>query len=210
MKKVYYIVRPGVQGISPYAILVKSGNTVTKMTANPHFVNVVPVLAGVTIANDNLEAAIAAFGLNPGPRERSERAQAFDVVKGMYLDLCAFVQAASNGSLPIIQSAGLEVKKSSTPVGQLPPPAYLVARNTIFPGRIDLRWGGVAGRSGYNVEICSGDPLVPENWSHLVFTTRNRFSVADLSSDKTYYFRVNAVGAAGASGMSDLAWAKAA
>lgn len=210
MKKVYYIVRPGVQGISPYAILVKSRNTVTAMTGNPNFANVVPVLADVTTANDNLAAAIAAFVQNPGPRERSERAQAFDVVKGMYLDLCAFVQAASNGSLAIIQSAGLEVKKSSTPVGELPAPAGLKARSTVFPGRIDIRWGGVAGRSGYNVFICTGDPDVPANWSHLVFTTRNHFSATDLTTGKMYYFRVNAIGAAGASGMSDLAWTKAA
>ena len=157
-----------------------------------------------------LEAAIAAFVDNPGPRERSERSQAFDVVKGMYLDLCAFVQAASNGALAIIESAGCEVKKSNTPVGQLPAPLRVLAFSTAYPGRIDIRWGGVAGRSGYNVFICEGDPNVEANWSQLVFTTRNHFSAMSLKSDKVYYFRVNAIGAAGASPMSDLAFAKAA
>jgi hypothetical protein len=210
MKKVYYIIRPGVDRITPYVLLVKVRNTVTKMTGNPSFATPVPALPGVTTACDTLEAAIAAFQENPGPRERSERTQAFDVVKGMYLDLCGYVQAASNGSLPIIESAGMEVKKSNTPFGQLPAPLRVRAKATVYPGVLEVLWGGVAGRSGYNLFICSGDPSVEANWSQLVFTTRNRFTVEGLSSFRTYYFRVNAVGAAGASGMSDLAWATAA
>ncbi len=210
MKRVYYVVRPGVDRVTPYAILVKTRNTATAMSGNPTFPNPVPALPGVITACNDLEAAIAAYDLNPGPRERSERAQAFDVVKGMYLDLCAYVQAVSNGALSIIESAGCEVKRSSTPVGQLPPPAHLLSHTTVFPGRIDIRWGGVSGRSGYNVFICTSDPEVPANWSHLVFTTRNHYSATGLNTDKVYYFRVNAIGAAGASGMSDLAFAKAA
>lgn len=210
MKKVYYIVRPGVERVTPYAILVKARNTATAITGNIHFTNPVPTPAAVNTACDTLEAAIAAYQENPGPRERSERQQAFDVVKGMFLDVCGYVQAASNGSLPIIQSAALEVKKESQPIGQLPAPASLLAAATGFPGNIKLRWGGVTGRSGYNVFICSGDPDVPANWSHLVFTTRNRFSVEGLSPNKIYYFKVNAVGAAGPSLLSDLASAKAA
>ena len=210
MKKVYYVVRPGVDRITPYAILVKTRNAATKMAGNPHFVNPVPALATVTLACDNLEAAIAAFVLNPGPRERSERSQAFDVVKGIYLDLCGYVQAASNGSLAIIESAGMEVRKTSAPVGQLPAPVRLLASATEYPGRIDIRWGGVKGRSGYYVFICNGDPNVEANWSQLVFTTRNRFSATGLTTDKLYYFRVNAIGPIGVSPMSDVTFAKAA
>ena len=210
MKKVYYIIKPGVDRITPYALLVKSRNAVTEMTGKPEFANAVPKLVDVTTANDTLAAAIAAFGLNPGPRERSERQQAFDVVKGLYLDLCGFVQAASNGALAIIQSAGMEVRKSNSPVGQLPAPVRLLAFSTNYPGRIDIRWGGVKGRSGYNLFICSGDPNVEANWQQLVFTTRNRYTALDLTSDKLYYFRVNAIGAAGASPMSDVTFAKAA
>ena len=210
MKKVYYVVRPGVDRITPYAILVKTRNAATKMAGNPHFVNPVPALATVSLACDTLEAAIAAFVLNPGPRERSERFQAFELVKGIYLDLCGYVQAASNGSLSIIESAGMEVRKTSAPVGQLPAPVRLLASATEYPGRIDIRWGGVKGRSGYYVFICAGDPNVEANWSQLVFTTRNRFSATGLSTDKMYYFRVNAVGPIGASPMSDVTFAKAA
>lgn len=210
MKKVYYVVRPGVDRITPYAILVKTRNSATKMTGNPAFANVVPKLTDVATACDTLESAIAAFVLNPGPRERSERSQAFDLVKGIYLDLCGYVQAASNGALAVIESAGMEVRKTSAPVGQLPAPVRLLASATEYPGRIDIRWGGVKGRSGYYVFICSGDPNVEANWSQLVFTTRNRFTATGLTTDKMYYFRVNAIGPVGVSPMSDVTFAKAA
>ncbi|MEO8068219.1 MAG: hypothetical protein ABI599_11055 [Flavobacteriales bacterium] len=44
----------------------------------------------------------------------------------------------------------------------------------------------------------------------LTFTTKNRFVADGLTSDVKYYFRVNAIGAAGARPMSDVAFAKAA
>ena len=43
-----------------------------------------------------------------------------------------------------------------------------------------------------------------------MFTTRNRFSVTGLITDKMYYFRVNAIGPIGVSPMSDVTFAKAA
>ena len=210
MKKIYYYVNLGLNRIVPFILLTKMRNMVVKMTSNVNFPTPVPALGTVTTASDTLEAAIQAYELNPGPLEHSERAQAFDVLKGLAIDLGSYVQAASNGELAKIESAGCEVRKSSTPIGQLPAPPDVTARSTDYPGQIIIRFGGVKGRNSYNIFICSGDPKKEENWTPLTFTTKNRYVADGLTSDVKYYFRVNAIGAAGASPMSDQAYAKAA
>lgn len=210
MKKIYYYVNLGLNRIIPFVLLTKMRNMVVKMTGNVNFPTPVPALAAVTAASDTLETAIQAYELNPGPLEHSERAQAFEVLKGLAIDLGSYVQAASNGELAKIESAGCEVRKSNTPLGQLPAPNNVVALSTSYPGQVVIRFGGVKGRSLYNIFICSGDPNKEENWKMLDYTQKNRYVADGLTTDVKYYFRVNAIGAAGASPMSDVAFAKAA
>ncbi|HMC97449.1 MAG TPA: fibronectin type III domain-containing protein [Flavobacteriales bacterium] len=210
MKNVYYIVKLGLDRITPSALLVKARNMVTQMTGNASFTTPVPPLATVTTAGDALEAAINAHDLNPGPSELIDRNLAFENVKGLLVDLSGYVQAASGGDLDKIKSAGCAVRKSNSPIGQLPAPRKLLAITTRYPGRIEVQWGGVRGRNTYSLEICVGDPNVEANWSLLALTSKNRYTADALESDKVYYFRVTAIGAAGASPVSDQANAKAA
>ncbi|MEZ4808580.1 MAG: fibronectin type III domain-containing protein [Flavobacteriales bacterium] len=210
MKNVYYYVKLGLDRISPSALLVKARNMVTKMTGNADFANPVPDLATVTTAGDALEAAINAHDLNPGPGEVIDRDVAFAKLKGLVSDLGAYVQAASNGDLELIKSAGCVVRRNAEPVGALPAPSDVLAQPTAYPGRVEVRWGGVRGRSMYELEFCQGDPTDERNWSRLALTTKNRYTAVGLQSDATYYFRVMAIGAAGASPVSDPARAKAA
>ena len=210
MKNIYYIVYLGLDRITPSALLVKARNMVAKMTGNPAFATPVPALATVAAASDALEAAINAHDLNPGPGELTDRNIAFQEVKALVTDLGAYVQAASNGDLEAIKSAGCGVRKSASPVGELPAPKRMAAQTTAYPGRIDVSWAGVKGRSMYELEICSGDPKVEANWTLLLLTSKNRYSATDLDSNVVYFFRVKALGTAGASPVSDVATAKAA
>ncbi len=66
------------------------------------------------------------------------------------------------------------------------------------------------GRNMYELEWCTGDPNVPDNWKVLMLTSKNRISVDKLTSNEVYFFRVKAIGTAGASPLSDSAQAKAA
>lgn len=210
MKNVYYIVKLGLDRISPSALLVKARNMVTQMTGNANFTTPVPPLATVTTAGDALEQAINAHDLNPGPGELTDRNLAFEALKGLVVDLGGYVQAASNGDLDKIKSAGCGVRKSASPIGQLPAPPDVLARTTAYPGRIEVQWGGVKGRNTYSLEICDGDPNVEANWSLLTLTSKNRHTADALESNKVYSFRVTAIGAAGASPVSDVSRAKAA
>jgi len=210
MKNVYYIINLGFSRITPAGLLVKARNMVSKLTGNVAFPTPTPSLALVTAAADTLEEAINAHDLNPGPREVTDRNLAFQEVKGLVTDLGGYVQAASNGDLDLIQSAGCGVRKSASPIGELPAPKRLVATANPHPGRIDVSWGGVRGRSMYELEICQGDPNVEDNWKFVLLTTKNRYSAMDLSSDTVYFFRVKTLGVAGISPVSEVTNAKAA
>ena len=210
MKNIYYILKLGLDRITPSALLVKARNMVAKMTGNAAFPTPMPTLATVTTAADELEAAINAHDVNPGPNEIIDRNLAFQKVRGLVTDLGGYVQAASNGDIELIKSAGCVVRKSASPIGELPAPPRMIANTTAYPGRVDVSWGGVKGRGSYELSVCEGDPKVESNWSLLLVTGKNRYSVTDLKSDTVYYFRVKAIGAAGASPASDIATAKAA
>jgi len=210
MAKSYYIIKLGLDRISPAGLLVKVRNLVKNLTGNLAFPTPTPALATVTTACDELEQAINDHVANPGPVEMLDRDLAADLVKGLYTDLGGYVQAASNGDIDIIKTSGLAVRKSGSPIGELPAPKGMVAVATPYPGRIDISWGGVRGRSMYEPQICEGDPNVEANWNVLFLTTKVRHSITDLKSDTTYHFRVRALGVLGASPMSEPAVAKAA
>lgn len=210
MAKSYYIIKLGLDRITPAGLLFKTRNLVNKLTGNAAFPSPVPPLGDVTAAADVLQTAINDHEANPGPNEVLQRNLATDVVKGLYTDLGSYVQAASNGDIELIKSAGLGVRKSASPRGELPAPKNMEAVATAYPGRIDIRYGGVRGRSMYETQICDGDPNVEENWKVLFLTTKVRHSITGLKSDTVYHFRVRALGVLGASPMSEPAVAKAA
>ena len=209
MAKSYYLITLGLDRITPSALLVKARNLVSKLTGNIAFPTPTPTLPVVTAAADVLEAAINAHDANPGPGEVVDRNIAFQAMKGIVTDLGGYVQAASNGDLALIKSAGCGVRRTGSPIGELPAPKGMLAVSTPYPGRIDISWGGVRGRSMYEPEICEGDPNVEANWRVLFLTSRNRHSITGLRSDAVYHFRVKAIGTAGASPLSEPAVAKA-
>ena len=210
MLKQYYFLKLGLNGITPSGLLVKARNLVSKLTGNAAFANPTPALATVTAAADLLQGAINAYEANPGPNEHTDRTIAFEQVRGLVTDLGGYIQAASGGDLALIKSAGCQVRKERTPKGELPAPRGISAVGTALPGRIDVSWGGVRGRLMYEPEICEGDPNVESNWRVLQLTSKNRLAVTGLKSDVLYYFRVKAIGTAGAGPVSEPAVAKAA
>lgn len=209
MRKNYFYLKLGLYRITPSGLLVKARNLVTKLTLNPAFTNPTPALADVTAAANALEAAINAYEVNPGPNELIDRSLAYDRVKALVTDLGSYIQAASNGDLELIKSAGCVVRRTSSPIGELPASKFMLAVPTAFPGRIDISWGAVYGRQVYELEFCDGDPNVQGNWQTLVLTAKNRHSATGLKSDTVYYFRVKAIGAAGIGPVSEPAVAKA-
>lgn len=211
MKKVFYFVNAGLARITSTNLVKKVRNCVTMTTGNAAFATPTPTLASMTALADTLDAANQAYEFTRSKLEKDLRDASFAELKDMLHEFSGYVQATSDGDRDVILSAGLDVRRGNAPRGPLPAPQDVRALVTPFPGRLDLRWKGVRGRSAYIVEFTKGDPKDPvEGWSQLAVTSKNRFTVTGLESNTTYAFRVAAQGAAGASPCSDVAVAKAA
>lgn len=210
MKKQVFIVKLGIDRATPTMLVDQGRNHVTMLTGNAAFPTPKPALADITTACNELDAANQAYEFNRGKLEKDSRDERYQTLKALIRELGGYVQQESQGAKDLILSAGFDVRRSATPVGPLPAPQDVRALVTPYPGRIEVRWKGVRGRSVYELAICTGNPEVPENWSLLAITSKNRYTADGLQSDKVYFFRVVAMGAAGASPVSDPAMAKAA
>jgi len=210
MKKVFYVVKLGHSRVTAVALVDKSRTNVTMMTGNAAYATPDPSLIEITTAADALDSAIQAYDFSRSRLDKEQRDTGFATLKDLRTRLGGYVQTASKGDQALITSAGFQTEKTAQPFGVLPAPQNVRALVMPFPGQLEVRFGGVKGRIAYQVFICSGDPKEEADWSLYATTGKNRLVVNKLESDKVYFFRVVAIGAAGASPVSDSATAKAA
>lgn len=210
MKKVYYVVKLGHTRVTFEALSGMTRTNVTKLTGNAAFATPIPTLAALTAAADRLDTAVDAYEFSRSRLDKQERDFAFAELKGLRQDLGGYVQTVSNGDAELITSAGFEMEAARKPLGLLEAPVDVRATVRPYPGSVEVRFKGVRGRLAYQVYICAGDPLVAADWKLHTVTGKVRLIVDELESGKTYFFRVEALGAAGVSPVSDIASAKAA
>lgn len=210
MKKVFYKIKLGHTRVTAVQLVDMSRTNVTKLTGNAAFATPVPPLADITSAADQLDTASQAYAFSRSRLDKEERDSAFTELKGLRTDLGGYVQSVANGDQALITSAGFETQRQPQPLGRLKAPANVRALALPYPGKVEVRFDGVKGRDAYSLFICAGDPSVLANWSLYTTTGKNRIVVDGLDSDHRYYFRVVALGAAGASPVSVPATAKAA
>lgn len=210
MKKSYYVVKLDHTRVGFEALVDKTRTNVSKLTGNAAFPTPIPALATVTTATDRLDAAVQAYEFSRSRLDKQERDIAYAELKGLRRDLGGYVQTVSNGDPELITSAGFEMVASPKPKGILPAPKDVLALVRAFPGSLELRFAGVRGRLAYQIHMCEGDPLDEKNWRLHATTGKNRYQFDGLESGKNYFFRVEALGAAGVSPVSDIASAKAA
>ncbi len=210
MKKVFYLVKLGHTRVTAVALVNKSRTNVTKMTGNPAFTTPNPALVEIKTAADALDLVVQSYNFSRSRQDKEQRDAAFAELKKLCSLLGSYVQNESKGEQALISSAGFETEKARQPLGVLPAPKNVRALRTPFPGQIEVRFGGVRGRIAYQLFLCEGDPKMEADWSLYATTGKNRVMVQGLESDKAYFFRAVAIGAAGESAVSDPATAKAA
>lgn len=203
-----FTVKLGLDGLSPMEVVERGRAHVTAMTGNPVYTTPTPPLVEISDACDALEAAEITVTTNGGKQDYIIRNQRLEELKELIKELAGYVQAVSQGDEEKISSAAFETRKLPEPSGVLPAPGNLRVRITTLPGELSLRWGGVADRRIYQVQINNGDPLVEENWTLLLMLSKNFHTATGLTSHKAYSFRVCAVGAEGVGPWSDIATAK--
>ncbi|MFZ1688017.1 MAG: fibronectin type III domain-containing protein [Flavobacteriales bacterium] len=214
MKKVWYIVKPGISRVTATALVEKGRNIVTMMTGNPAFLAPAPTpnptLAEFTAGLDKLDTAQRSYGFNRGKLEKEARDIAFEEMKVLFHTMGGYVQLASNGLKDIILSAGFDVTASPTPVLIPNAPQGVRAEATRARKQILVRWGASKGRRMYNVYQTVGDPTLETGWELIAVTGKTRHMATELDSFQTYSYRIIAVGTYAKSIPSDAASAIAA
>jgi len=188
----------------------KGLNHVTMLTGNANFATPTPTLAALTDACEELVVRNTEVLFNGGKVAFEAKRLAVVKLEALLKELAGYVQALSGGDKAKILSAGFDVRKRAEPIGMLPAPQDMEARISNFSGRIDLDWKRVPGTRIYQVWMTAGDPTLATGWTMVAVSTKTRTVIDNLTTGTFYTFRVNAVGAAGESPMSELATAMAA
>lgn len=208
MKQVF-IVKLGLEGLTPTALVEKGRTLVEKCTGNANLTLPANLLTDLGAACDALEQANLAVRDNGGRQDHVTRDARVVDVQDLIRELAGYVQAQCEGDKEKITSTSFAVRKQPSPVGVLDAPGNLRARRGKLAGEVHLIWDGVYARLMYRLEYTM-DPNDPGSWRTLAQTSKNRYTATGLTSDQLYYFRVQAIGAAGAGELSDSAQAKAA
>jgi len=195
--------RAGITGLSPTDKVAKALLVETKMTGNPDFATPEPTLLELKAGREALETAIteAAGGDHAKVFARQLAEAALD---DLLVRMAMYVSNKAAGDELKILSTGFELRKLPEPIGPLSAPIDLEARTGALPGSIDLRCKPVKGAYYYQVFVNATDPEVEASWTLLALTARAS-NEALLEPARHYWFRMNALGAAGASPFSDPA-----
>ena len=191
-------IKLGLNRLSVSERITLSGTIVAKMTGNPNFVTPVPALADVTAKTT---AALTAYQTAEVKRSDAKGAteDLADAAKALDLILtqtALYVENISAGNESKILSAGMSIRDTATPVGQLLPPLALSCMAGNNDGEIDLNWEPVRGANSYLIQMTT-DPNVPDSWSNKANATESYAVILGLTSGNKYWFRVAGIGAAG-------------
>lgn len=203
-----FTVKLGTDGLTPEELLERIDAHITGLTGNADFATPVPTLLVLQADRDALAAANVAVLNNGGKQDRLVQAAAVKKVKADIKVLAGYVQAVSGGDPVKIASVGFATRNVPQPPEPMPAPPNLRLGITKMTGELKAIWGGVKDKRIYELELCSADPLVPENWGPLTMTSRNTFLLTALTSHKAYSVRVRAIGSLGVGPWSDTATAK--
>ena len=209
MKNVF-VVKLGLERLTPTDLVEKGRNLVAKCTGNPNVTPPGTFLTDMTAGLDALEAANIAVRDNGGRVDTLTRNERVKDVQEFIRQLAGYVQAECGDDQEKIASTGFTTRRVPSPIGILDAPGNVRAEAGELPGTINIRWDAVYGRLLYRVFMTSGDPNDEATWEELLMTSKNYHTVQGLESFKSYYFRLLAIGTAGEGKMSDSATAKAA
>ena len=178
------------------------------MANNGNFPEPTPKLTDVAAARVDLEASIppAMNGDRVAVAKRNADAKHLG---NLLVDLCRYVNSASNGDPNVANTSGFPAAKSPEPIPLVAPPFNVTAVPTSKDGEALVRFRSHRGTKSKQVYASSGDPNDQASFQLIGITTKARFLATGLDPDKTYWFRVTATFAAGVSGYSDPAKCRA-
>ena len=180
-------------------IIAFAKSIATAMKDNPSFPNPNPPLAIFEADIAALDAAEAAVLTRTKGAAETRNVKLKTVILGMDLQK-AYVQSVANAAPPatataIIESAGMKVK-----IVTLRNKAPLVAVKGSVSGTAHLKAKAAAHRSAYEWQYSTDQ----RTWTTASSTLQAKANIFGLAVNTTYYFRVRAIGKAGAGDWSQV------
>jgi len=203
------IIKAGLTGLKASDLIGKSAHVEGEMTGNANFTAPTPSLAEVSAARVALAAALVAAESGAHAAIASKNA-ARKTLSNLLVQLSRYVNSVAGGDVDMAVSSGFELAKTPDPIDKLEAPSKFVGTTGTIAGEVNLRWKGVRGGRLYQVYICNGDPTTNGEWTIAGLTSKSRFTVKGLVTDKTYAFRASALGVVGEGPVSEAVNAKAA
>lgn len=171
-----------------------------RLTGNARFPDPQPSVATVTAARTALELAAAA-ALDGGRTALATRRARERELRLLLKQLAGYVASIALGDEEAILSSGFDVKRRGAPAAEPGMPTDLEARPSLIPGRVDLRWRPVRDAFVYHLHHSADG----ETWTLRAVSTKARVRITGLASAADAWFRVEAIGPAGAGPVSDVA-----
>ena len=195
-------IKIGLVGLSALEKVAKALFIDTKLAGNITFPGAAALLVLLTAARVKLEATIAA-ALDGGKAATFAKNEAEAEVDELITQIAGYVVSVAGHDEALILSAGFDVRKPSSSIGDLFAPGNLRADLTSKTGEIRSDWDVVYGAHEYEVQRNDGDPVVEADWRPLGMTTQSKYLDKGLTSGSTHWYRVRARGTAGDSPWSD-------
>ena len=199
-------VKLSLQNLTIPAKVLKGRQIVTAMTGNANFTTPDPALTAVTTALNDLESAYnTAQAVRDVAKTKTDLQDIADrLVDTILASEASYVQNKTEGDAVKIQSAGMDVRNPSDPIGNLPAPGNISATEGDLDGEIDAHWNRVKGAKSYVVQRTT-TPTDAASWGNPAISTKSKITLTGLVTGTKYYLRVAAIGAAGQGAWSELA-----
>ena len=164
----------------------------TCLTDNPKFVALAPTVVLIKAKNDNF-GALLAKGSEGNKQVTVEKNSVRAELEPMVASAALQVQEISGGDELLILSAGFDVKRKATPIGELERPANVVAKPGSSRGSLDVSWNVVPNAYMYELQFTYSPSTADSVWQR-TSNTKRKITIENLVRGKAYAIVVAGAG----------------
>lgn len=178
----------------------------TGMTGNVNFPTPDPPIATLVTARTTAETSLTSY--NAAKIDADMKKTLLDNAEAdleqVLKNMANYVEGRASGDVAMIQSAGMDTMSGKTPP-QVPAQVLIkeITESNIS-GQLIIKWGRISNAKSYRVDM-NLDVNIPDGWEEVDTITKTKLIVNGLNSGVKYWFRVQAIGAAGRGAWSDPA-----
>lgn len=199
-------VKTGISRLNSEGVIGKGQTISEKMTGNPVYVDLQAELPALNNAITDLIDANNEAKFVGGKVAHAHKRVCDAKLRRVINDLAPQVQTASGGDIDKILGGGWDVVKKPEHGERPATPENFRSILTAYARTIKLNWRGDKLALYYGLEMMNEKG----EWIVVASSSRNHYTVGELTSGKEYTFRIIAIGSNGASPYSDLLVARAA